>query len=167
MSENKIDAGSKPGETLSFISKELRPGSSGTDDCPVISPDAPSHEIRRRAGEVLGHHLRTMLGAESAESAPLTPAHICVRSDTVTFAEVEGEAVLLDLESGRYYSLNLPGSAIWVMFTGEHDLGAIHRSLCQRFEVDGDAAWQDLVALVQNLCGEKLARVEAPSNVAL
>ena len=154
-------------ETPCFIAKDLRPGCCGEDNCPVISPDAPGHEIRRRAGEVLGPLLRSMLGAELSGSAPLTSGHLCIRSDQVTFAEVEGEAVLLDLESGHYYSLNLPGTAIWVMLTGENDLGAVHTALCRRFRVDADTAWQDLAALVRNLCSEKLARVEAPISVAL
>ena len=165
MSDTKSDT-ELPAEEISFISRDMRPDSGG-DECPVIAPDASRNEIRRRAGEVLGPLLRGMLGVEETESAQVGADTVCVRSEEVTFAEVEGEAVLLDLASGRYYSLNLQGCAVWLMLTGENDLGAVHGMLCRRFRVDAGTAWEDLTALVRDLCCEKLARLEAPTRAAL
>jgi hypothetical protein len=146
----------------SFIAVELRTATTDQEDCPVVSPDTPEHEIRRRAGEALGPLMRSMLG-----SVPLSPADLCVRSEQVTFAEVDGESVLLDLASGHYYSLNQPATVIWEMLSGANDLGTIQGVLCGNFQVDAETAWLDLTALVHNLLCEKLARLEAPRHGTL
>jgi len=165
MSEKKSPADLD--ETPCFITKDLRPNVSIEEECPVISSDTPAPEIKRRAGELLGPLLRSMLGVETMAATPLTADYRCLRNDNVIFTEVEGESVLLDLASGHYYSLNRTGSVIWEMLTGEKDLGAVHRTICQRFEVDAETAWEDIIALVHNLCSEKLARLEAPNNASL
>jgi|GEM_PF-683557 len=155
--KNPAEAASEAGG--SFIGAELRVDAADEEDSPVITSQTSGQEIRRRAGEALGPLLRSMLG-----SAPLAPQDVCRRSSEVSFAEVDGEAVLLDLRSGHYYTLNQQGTVIWQLLTGSCDLGAVADLLCERYEVDRETAWQDLVALVHNLCCEKLATLEAPDR---
>jgi hypothetical protein len=85
------------------------------------------------------------------------------RKGEVTWSAIDGEAVLLDLASGYYFSLNAVGTVIWEMLDGQHTLGSIHRAICARFTVDSESAWEDLAALVHRLCGEKLATLETES----
>jgi hypothetical protein len=73
---------------------------------------------------------------------------------------MDGETVLLDLSSGRYYTLNRPGSVIWEQCMGRQTISAIHAVLCERFEVDPEQALDDLVALANELIQEGLFQQE-------
>ena len=73
---------------------------------------------------------------------------------------MDGETVLLDLSSGRYYTLNRLGSVIWEQCMGRQTTSAIHAVLCERFEVGPEQALDDLVALANQLIQEGLLQLE-------
>jgi hypothetical protein len=81
-------------------------------------------------------------------------------SPDVQGTSMEGETVLLDLSTGRYYTLNRLGSVIWAHCTGHNTISAIHAILCDRFEVSPDRALDDLVALINQLVKEGLLQQE-------
>ena len=73
---------------------------------------------------------------------------------------MEGETVLLDVSTGRYYTLNRLGSVIWEHCTGHSTISDIHAILCDRFEVAPERALDDLVALINQLVQEGLLQQE-------
>ncbi len=73
---------------------------------------------------------------------------------------MDGETVLLDLSSGRYYTLNRLGSVIWEHCTGQSTMTDIHAAICDRFEVASERALDDLVALASELVQEGLLQQE-------
>ncbi len=81
-------------------------------------------------------------------------------SANVQSASMDGETVLLDLSTGRYYTLNRLGSVIWEHCTGHSTISNIHAILCDRFEVASERALDDLVALINQLVQEGLLRQE-------
>ena len=81
-------------------------------------------------------------------------------SPDVRGTTMEGETVLLDLSTGRYYTLNRLGSVIWEHCTGHSTISDIHAVLCDRFDVSPDRALDDLVTLVNHLVQEGLLQQE-------
>lgn len=73
---------------------------------------------------------------------------------------MDGETVLLDLSTGRYYTLNRVGSVIWEHCTGHHTISDIHAILCDRFDVAPERALDDLITLVNQLVQEGLLQHE-------
>lgn len=73
---------------------------------------------------------------------------------------MDGETVLLDLSTGRYYTLNRVGSVIWEHCAGHHTIRDIHTVLCDRFDVAPERALDDLVTLVNQLTQEGLLQQE-------
>ena len=69
---------------------------------------------------------------------------------------VEGEAVLLDIASGRYFALNPVGSRIWELCDGTRSAAEVVEAICGEFEVDEDVARADLGEIVDELRAEKL-----------
>src|SRR5574340_444318 len=55
-------------------------------------------------------------------------------SDDVQGANMDGETVLLNVSTGRYYTLNRVGSVIWEHCTGHNSMSDIHALLCRRFD---------------------------------
>ena len=81
-------------------------------------------------------------------------------SADVQSASMQGETVLLDVSTGRYYTLNRVGSVIWEHCTGHNTIGDIHAVLCRRFEVAPERVLEDLVALINQLVQEGLLQPE-------
>ncbi|MDP3091793.1 MAG: PqqD family protein [Nitrospira sp.] len=98
-------------------------------------------------------------GAATIDRAQLD--HTVLRPNPdVQGTTMDGETVLLDLSSGRYYTLNQLGSVIWEHCTGHTSLRDIHTVLCDRFDVAPERALDDLVALVNELIQEGLLQQE-------
>ena len=73
---------------------------------------------------------------------------------------MESETVLLDLSTGRYYTLNRLGSVIWEHCIDHSTISDIHAILCDRFAVASERALDDLIALVNHLVQEGLLQQE-------
>ncbi|MHA1537102.1 MAG: PqqD family protein [Alphaproteobacteria bacterium] len=78
-------------------------------------------------------------------------------TDEVAAKDVDGEAVLINLTNGMYYSMDLVGGFIWSLIEGGHDLPAIAQAVAERYGIAGDVAREDVETLAQQLLDEKLA----------
>lgn len=73
---------------------------------------------------------------------------------------LDGESVLLNLATGRYYTLNAVGSVVWGMSTGDRSLAQVVSSICDMFDVTVQQAQNDLLDLVIELGREGLIHTE-------
>jgi len=80
--------------------------------------------------------------------------------DHVAFEMLDGEAVVLDLESGTYYSFNSVATRVLQLFADGHDDESVRASLLEEFDVDETTATADLEECVTELVGRGLLRVE-------
>jgi len=71
---------------------------------------------------------------------------------------VDGEALLLNLESGIYFGLNEVGSCIWERIVIGSTVEEMTRVVVDEFEVTEEVARQDLDALLQALLDRGLAK---------
>jgi hypothetical protein len=110
-----------------------------------------------------------MSGTSQAHSAHTVVSHcdsvllhqVVLRANPdVQATNMDGETVLLDLSTGRYYTLNQLGSLIWELCTGAQTISDIHTVLCDRFDVAPERALDDLVTLVNQLTQEGLLQQE-------
>lgn len=83
-----------------------------------------------------------------------------VRPD-VLFRQLGDEAVLLDLESGKYFGLNEVGSRVWDLLLTPRPLSAIQEALLQEYEVPAENLWRDLESLISELVRHGLAEAQA------
>mgnify|MGYP001550100395 CR=1 FL=1 len=80
--------------------------------------------------------------------------------EAVIYRLVDGEAILLDLDSSYYYSLDPIGSEIWGMCDGTRSLQSVAERVCSDYDVDWDQAQADLLALVADLRQEGLIVID-------
>ena len=80
---------------------------------------------------------------------------------SVVATEVQGEAVLLDLDSRSYFSLNETGTLIWTLLGEGHAPDAIADALTEAFEIERDQAGPVVAAFVADLVAERLIVPEA------
>jgi hypothetical protein len=81
-------------------------------------------------------------------------------SDDVVFRELDGEAVLLDLETGTYFGLDSVGTRIWQLIGDSGTLATILDRIVAEYEVERSTARTDLLDLVQALADRGLVEIE-------
>ncbi len=87
---------------------------------------------------------------------PSKPAAFPKRREGVAAQVADGEAVLLDIESGEYFSLNPVGSRIWELCDGTRSTAEIVSVICGEFDVAEDVATADAREILDELQNEKL-----------
>jgi len=81
-----------------------------------------------------------------------------IRSDEVLEAELDDEAVLLHVESGRYFEVNVTGKRIWSLLSRETDPATILSSLVSGAERLKDEERKQVISYLETLVGLDLAR---------
>lgn len=76
--------------------------------------------------------------------------------------ELQGEGVLLQLDSGEYFGLDPVGQRIWTLITELGDLEAVLARLLEEFDVDADTMTRDLDSLVTELIDHRLVEPVPP-----
>lgn len=70
--------------------------------------------------------------------------------------EIDLNSVLLDLDSGEYYSLNRVGTFIWSLINGKRDVSHIVDEVTGKFDISTKQAGLDVNGLIEKLIGEGL-----------
>ncbi len=81
---------------------------------------------------------------------------VVVVSEDVLFQELDGEAVLLSLESGQYYGLNEVASKAWSLFQEHTKLEHVLSELLTSFDVPEETLEADLRVFLSDLGAHKL-----------
>ena len=95
-----------------------------------------------------------------------------INSPHVVHQTIDGEVVVINLESGSYYSLNDVAAEVWALLESGSALGEIAETLGSRYDASADAIARALEAFVTDLHAERLlvptigAAVSLPSNGA-
>jgi hypothetical protein len=75
----------------------------------------------------------------------------------VVYTEFDGrEAVLVDLNTKRYYTLNETAMLVWRGLERGQTRGEIARQICERYEVDEEHATQSIERLIASLAAHRL-----------
>jgi len=81
------------------------------------------------------------------------------RGEEVAAKVIDGEAIIINLANGIYYSLDKVGGLIWDMVQSEHSLEEMIMAVTDRYEVSREQVDADVQALVEELLRENLVAV--------
>ena len=84
--------------------------------------------------------------------------------DDVLFRELDGEAVLLNLESGIYFGLNGVATRMWQLMVEHRSLAAVLDTLTAEYDADQKVLEVDLLELGRQLCANGLATVSTSAT---
>jgi len=76
--------------------------------------------------------------------------------ETVLFRDLDGEAVILETVSGRYYGLNEVGTRMWLLLQRHGGIEPAYRDLLSEYQVPGDQLREDLLQFVESLSSRHL-----------
>jgi hypothetical protein len=81
------------------------------------------------------------------------------RSGEIAAKVIDGEAIIMNLSNGMYYSMDQVGAAIWTLAESGHTVGRIGEVLAARFGIDRQTANRDVADLIEHLASEELVVV--------
>ena len=121
-------------------------------------------------GLVLGSGLGPLAEAVTVErevsfaEAGLPVSSVPGHAGKFLFGHLEGEAVILNLDSGVYYTLDPVGTRIWQLIEEHGDLAKIKESMLAEYEVQAEELDSDLIRLVDELVESGLLAQTAPAE---
>ena len=78
--------------------------------------------------------------------------------------DLAGEAVILSIQNGVYYTLNPVGSRIWTMIQEPVKVGKVRDTILEEYDIDREQCEEDLLAILSDLEKEGLIIVENPAD---
>lgn len=78
----------------------------------------------------------------------------------VLVRELEGEAVLLNLDTESYYGLDQIGARMWSVVSASNSIEEAYKTLMSEFEVDAETLRKDLETLIGEWVGHGLAQID-------
>jgi hypothetical protein len=78
------------------------------------------------------------------------------RSPGKLSTHINGQSVIMDLQSGTYLSMNPVGSKIWEVIEGPTGFSKILAAILEKFEVDKSRAEEDLRVFLDKLLTKQL-----------
>ena len=78
-------------------------------------------------------------------------------SDTVFAQQVDGEIVLLDMNTENYFGLDSVASDIWKLFQDGKTVGETRDALLEMYDVDPERLDNDMETFIKTLLDNKLA----------
>lgn len=98
-----------------------------------------------------------MTGA--GEPPALAPGTVVAAARDQVSADLEGEAVILNLADGVYYGLDGVGARIWELLREPRTVGSLVDAVTAEFEVDAHTASRDLAGLLADLAARGLVEI--------
>jgi Coenzyme PQQ synthesis protein D (PqqD) len=83
------------------------------------------------------------------------PRHLRI-SDAVVVRDLDGESVILNIESGIYFGLDRIGTRVWQLIEEHGDVDAIVRVMEHEYDADPQTLRADAEALVAALIEKRL-----------
>ena len=77
-------------------------------------------------------------------------------AEDVSWRDIKGELIVLQLSSGEYFSFNEIGRLAWISLAEHKSIGQVIEAVLAEYDVSLAQAEADVVAFVQGLLGNKL-----------
>ena len=77
----------------------------------------------------------------------------------VVFREIAGEAVILNLETGKYFGLDEVGTRMWQSLAQHKQVAPALKDLTEEYDTTKDQLQHDLLELVENLAAHQLIEI--------
>jgi hypothetical protein len=128
-----------------------------TSVTPTAIPGKMTGSFRLQRAPDQKLHPTGVVGMVEFENRTVVPRHVLVR-------HLEGESVLLNLQTERYFGLDTTGTRMWEHLASSPSIKQAYEKLLEEFEVEPGLLRANLSELLTNLVQNGLLHVE-PADV--
>ena len=89
---------------------------------------------------------------------------IMSRNDQIIYGNVDGETVMMSIESGHYHSLNLTGNRIWEILENPSTIGMIIETLKDEFDAKPEVITEEVYRFFDKLIERDIIQIDAPET---
>jgi hypothetical protein len=86
-------------------------------------------------------------------------SRFAINSSEVTGQVIDGEAIIMNLATGMFYSTDKVGASVWTWIEQGLSVAEISERITAQYDVSDDKARSDLETLISQLVGESLVEV--------
>ena len=97
--------------------------------------------------------------ASTNVSRALTISSVVVAARDQVSSDLAGEAVVLSLQSGRYYGLARVAARIWELLKTPTRVADIRDTIVQQFDVEPERCERDVLTFLQHLAEQGLIEI--------
>lgn len=90
---------------------------------------------------------------------PISFAERLILPEDVLISDVEGESVILNVNTERYFGLDEVGTRMLSVLTESNSVQTAYEALLEEYEVENDTLRRDLADLIDRLLGQGLLEV--------
>jgi hypothetical protein len=80
-----------------------------------------------------------------------------VRNPRLIAADMDGDLVMMSIESGEYFGLGGVGTRVWELIATPHTLAQLTQAICAEYEVDEATCEPDISRFLADLLANGLA----------
>ncbi|MBP7175563.1 MAG: lasso peptide biosynthesis PqqD family chaperone [Thermoclostridium sp.] len=84
---------------------------------------------------------------------------VIVRNPEIVASDMDGETVMMHIDTGKYYNLGRTGGFIWSLLEEPLEMEALIGKLMEKFQVNREQCEQDTLAFLQKVIGIGLIQV--------
>ena len=92
-------------------------------------------------------------------------AHIAINPKHLV-AELDGDLVIMSIETGTYYGLDAVGACVWKLVEQPRTFASVVEGVVERFEVGPEVAEQDLTAFLREMHAEGIVAITTADGPA-
>lgn len=96
--------------------------------------------------------------------AEMTAQTRFARDPEVVGKVIDGEAIIINLATGMYYSADEVGGLIWTLFEQGHSIGEVAAHVAAHYEIEVDRARRDIDRIAVRLVEEGLVKQTDPDG---
>jgi len=78
----------------------------------------------------------------------------------VLFREIAGEAVILNLQTGKYFGLDEVGTRMWQLLAQHNQIAPALNELTEEYDTTKDQLEHDMLELVDKLASQQLLKID-------
>jgi hypothetical protein len=90
-------------------------------------------------------------------SSDLTLDTTLARNPRLIAADMDGDTVMMNIESGEYFGLGGVGTRVWELLAAPHTLAQLVQTICTEYEVDATTCEADVRRFLGDLLKNGLA----------
>jgi hypothetical protein len=90
---------------------------------------------------------------------PLSMSAVAKRRSNLLVSEIDGEAVMLDVTSGKYFNLNVVGNSVWQHIESPKTISSICQNICDQYAVDSASCEADVARFVGELVDSGIVEI--------
>jgi hypothetical protein len=79
--------------------------------------------------------------------------------DQVLISGLQGESVILNLNSERYFGLDDVGTRFLTVLTSANSIQSAYETLLNEYDVEGETLRQDLISIIEQLVDQGLVEI--------